>query len=636
MTLLARLRAAWHALLGTTALAAPAAPAEPRRMQVSAAAEWEARRTGRAVVLPEQTFARARPMPGVMPKPRTDGLAFDYALPSTGNLASYALDSVYHEGLGFLGYPYLAELAQRAEYRRACEIWAEHAVRKWVKWRHPDTARLKAFGDRLVELGVRDAFKEAAEQDGLFGRSQIHMSFTDNVESDNELAIPLLVMPGKIKPARPLRRIKNIEPMWIYPGPYVSNDPLSPSFYKPSQWYVFGRTVSDTRLLTFVGREVPDMLKPAYAFGGLSLTQMMKPYVDNWLRTRQSVSDAVHSSNMWILKTDMSSALMGGNGADLYARVDMANETRDNRGMGVVDKESGEEVEVVSAPLTSLDKLQAQAQEQMSSVTGIPLVILLGVTPSGLNASSDGEVRSFYANVKAYQEKVFRPNLKRLADIVSLSLWGEIDTRLTFEFPDLWETSELDRSTIQQQDAARDASYVGIAVLSNEDVRERLSEDESGPYYGLSMATGDIPEPPSDGQDDDDDAQAHDGWITTEEGSHILLDDDGVVIAGAGGKLNGKKLSGGTPKPKDAELHHIGKQRERLQKLDIARGAFETERDKGGSSFSGSKYQIEANKLGFHPLQKHEISGMLSDLDVAENKAHERIKGGVVYPLGDD
>ncbi|MGF6605041.1 hypothetical protein P3T23_009802, partial [Paraburkholderia sp. GAS448] len=47
------------------------------------------------------------------------------------------------------------------------------------------------------------------------------------------------------------------------------------------------------------------MLKPAYAFGCLSLSQIAKPYVDNWLRTRQSVSDLLHSFSTMVLKTNL-------------------------------------------------------------------------------------------------------------------------------------------------------------------------------------------------------------------------------------------------------------------------------------------------------------------------------------------
>lgn len=469
-------------------------------MQVSASAEFEARRGGRSVLTLDETMRRPVPLPGTLPA-ATAGLALDYALPDIAPVSTWALaGQQFHEGIGFFGYARLAQMAQRAEYRRPAELWAEHAVRKWVKWRGPDDDKIGRLEKRLDELNVRACFKEAAEHDGLFGRSQIFMSFSRSTESDAELNIRLTPRPGKVSQSRPLVRLKVIEPMWSYPGPYVTNDPLGEGFYKPQKWYVFGRTVDDSRLLTFVGREVPDMLKPAYAFGGLALAQMAQPYVENWLRARQSVSDMLHSYSLMILETDMSSVLQGGDGADLYRRVDIAGQMRDNRGWYVLNKDE-ESITNVTTPLSGLDKLQAQAQEQMSSVTGIPLVILLGVTPSGLNASSDGEVRSFYANVKAYQEKVFRPNLQRLSELVQLSLFGAIDPDIGFEFVDLWETSELERSTIQKNQADADAAHVTMGALGNEDVRANLSEDEGGRYHGIAMSGLPEPEPEPDDAD---------------------------------------------------------------------------------------------------------------------------------------
>ena len=80
-------------------------------------------------------------------------------------------------------------------------------------------------------------------------------------------------------------------------------------WYKPSNWFVMGKGISATRLLTFVGREVPDILKPAYSFGGLALSQMCRPYVENWINTRQAVADIVKAYSIFVLSTKMTDAL---------------------------------------------------------------------------------------------------------------------------------------------------------------------------------------------------------------------------------------------------------------------------------------------------------------------------------------
>lgn len=495
-------------LLGTTAaVPAPPEPDEPKGLAISSAALWEARRTNRPVVDVARLFERPRPAPGVLPA----GMAMDF-LPPMGSLAGWAMAEAYNEGLAFLGYPYLAQLAQRAEYRRMAEIWAEHTTRRWIKLRGPDPKRIDELnkfweghrdenGRIVCGLGVRAAFREAAEIDAMMGRAQIYIDTGANVA---ERAAPLMADARKVSTTKPIRALKVVEPSWSYPGQYNSTDPLDSDHYKPRQWYVMGTTVSDSRMLTVVGREVPDLLKPSYAFGGLSLTQMAKPYVDNWLRTRQSVSDITHSYSLWVVKTDMSAVLGGGSGKSVFDRVDLFNEMRDNRGAAVIDKNE-EEIANVTTPLSGLDKLQAQAQEQMSSVSGIPLVVLLGVTPSGLNASSDGEIRTFYAAIKGWQEKNFRPLLQRLLDLSCLSLFGELQPDVTFEFLDLWEPDGAQRAAERKSDADADSTLVTAGALGPEDVRGRLAKDEHSPYYGIAVA--DVPEQrePDDEEDDADD-----------------------------------------------------------------------------------------------------------------------------------
>ena len=177
-----------------------------------------------------------------------------------------------------------------------------------------------------------------------------------------------------------------------------------------------------TRLLTFIGREVPDLLKPAYSFGGLSMSQMVKPYVDNWLRVRQSVSDLISTFSTSGIKTDLSQMLSAG-GEQLFKRLVLFNSNRDNQGLMVLDKDT-EEYFNVSTPLTTLDQLQAQAQEHMASVSRIPLVKLLGISPAGLNASSEGEIETFDDTINAGQEALIRPNLTRLLHFVQLNALG--------------------------------------------------------------------------------------------------------------------------------------------------------------------------------------------------------------------
>ncbi|HFL3839656.1 anti-CBASS protein Acb1 family protein, partial [Klebsiella pneumoniae] len=127
------------------------------------------------------------------------------------------------------------------------------------------------------------------------------------------------------------------------------------------------------------------------------------------------------------------------------------------------------------------------SQEHMSAVSSIPLVKLLGITPNGLNATSDGEIRVFYDYIHALQQSVFKDNLKRVMDIIQLSEFGDIDDGITFDFEPLYEMSAKERAEIRKVDADTDAVYVGASVLSGNEVREKIAGDPDSPYHSLDL-----------------------------------------------------------------------------------------------------------------------------------------------------
>lgn len=357
--------------------------------------------------------------------------------------------------------------------------------------------KLKKIEEDMKRLDLRGKFKTVAEFDGWMGRSHLYID-TGDKDDPAELASDLgngsdETSKSKFKKGS-LRGIKHIEPIWCYPVNYNANDPLADDWYNPQVWFAMAKQVHVSRLLTFVGRPVPDILKPSYAFGGLSMSQMAKPYVDNWLRTRQAVTNLIESFSVSGVYTNAQSLLQGG-GEEVLDRIELFNVTRTNAGSMVLDKET-EEFFNISTPLGTLDHLQAQSQEQMSSVSGIPLIVLLGITPSGLNASSEGELRVFYDLVHAMQENLFRDKLKRIIDFIQLNLFGEVDPAIGFEFEPLWSLDEKGEADVKKIEAETHQIYVDMGVIGQEEVRDILIADDDSPYNGLDP--DDLPEPPAE------------------------------------------------------------------------------------------------------------------------------------------
>lgn len=440
-------------------------------------------------------FQAVKPPPGVLPAAKEATFAFDMDPANEigawmgGAMINYA----YTEGLQFLGYPYLAQLFQRAEYRRPLEIIATDMTRKGfkLKGRGDDdkTDKIQKLEAELKRLDVIGVLKEISIQDGGFGRAHVYLD-TGDTENPDELMTDIGngrsdLSEAKVNKKHPILALRCVEAVWTYPTNYNSANPLTGTWYKPDMWFVMGQQVHASRLLPFIGRAVPDLLKPAYSFGGLALTQIGKPYVTNWLQTRQSINDAVNGFSTFLLSTNMAASLqVGGDETNIARRAALFDELRSNRGLFMIDKNE-EDFDNVAMPLSGLDLLQAQAQEHMAAVFGIPLIKLLGISPAGLNASSEGELKAYYDWIKSQQVALYNHNLQRIIDFVQLSLFGETDDEIEFDWAPLWELNETELAEVADKEADTHQKYVDMGAIDPEEVRKVLADDPDSPYNGI-------------------------------------------------------------------------------------------------------------------------------------------------------
>ena len=411
-------------------------------------------------------------------------------------------------GLFFPGYPYLAELWQRPEYRNPIETIAEEMTRKWIEFKSiGDTDvsdKIEQITQAFTDFGVQAILQRALELDGGFGRAQV---FIDNGTPLPDRGMPLLLTPQTFTKGS-LKGFKVIEPMWTTPVVWNATDPTSKDFYKPTEWYVLGTKTDASRLITIVSRPVPDLLKPSYNFGGISLSQMLQKYVSQWLRTKDSVADLIHNFSVMVLATDLS-ATMAGNGNTLFDRIQLFINTRDNRGLMAINKDS-EEFTNISAPISGLGELQAQAQEHQCAVTRIPLVKQFGISPSGLNATSEFEIVVFYDYIAAMQEKVLDVPIKTILQAIQLHLFGEIDDSIVHDYVPLKELDGEALARVQKSKGESDVAYVTMGAIGPDEVRDRLAHDPDSGYTNLA---GEAPGPPAmelenaGGGDDDGEAQ---------------------------------------------------------------------------------------------------------------------------------
>lgn len=429
--------------------------------------------------------------------------------------STYQLAAGMYPAGGFVGFPYLAQLATRAEYRAFASALSTELTRKWIVFHSTDTKgddhsdKIKLIEAEFKRLKIRSLIQRVAENDVLFGRGHIAIKIKGHDDEKPLVLAPQTVAQGS------LDSFTSVEPIWSTPSAYNAIDPTAKDFYRPTAWYLLGKQIHATRLLTVVTRPLPDILKPAFNFAGMSLSQLAEPYVDNWLRTRQSVSDLINNFSLTILKTSLDQVLAGGDGSDIDSRAQLFILNKSNKGLMIVDNER-EAIEQINTPLGGLHELQAQSQEQMCAVSKIPAVVLTGISPNGMNASSEGEMQAFNDWIAAQQEAFYRDPLEIILKVVELHLFGEIIPEIGFKFAPLQEMTAEQQANIRNTNAQVAVNYINAGVLDPAEERERLATDPDSGYQGIDVdVMPKQPELPDDDQDQPGDVEAAlDGWIT--------------------------------------------------------------------------------------------------------------------------
>ena len=396
--------------------------------------------------------------------------------------------------LYFPGYPYLAMLAQRSEYRQPTETHAKDMTREWIEFKSNGKAdkatRIKELEDAFTAHKIQELFRRTLIHDGFYGVGHIFIDLRGHEDAE----LPVQLDPKSIGKGS-LRGFTNIEPMWVTPIMWNATDPTAPDFYVPETWVAMSRRTHKTRLLQVISREVPDIIKPAYNFGGISLSQLVEPYVDRWLKTVGGVNRLINNFSLIALGTDMSSVLSGGTDTDIRKRMKLARQYGDNMGMFLHDKEK-EALSQIAVPLSGLSELQAQAQEHMAAPTHLPLVVLTGITPSGLNASSDGEIEVYHDWNRSEQNAIVRPKLTHVMHVIMLDLWGEIDEDITFDFVPIKQVTGEALARIQKTESEKDIAYVDAGIVDREEVREKIARDPDSGFVNLSVEK--LPELPGE------------------------------------------------------------------------------------------------------------------------------------------
>jgi phage-related protein (TIGR01555 family) len=122
-------------------------------------------------------------------------------------------------------------------------------------------------------------------------------------------------------------------------------------------------------------------------------------------------------------------------------------------------------------------------------------VKLLGLSPSGFNATGESDIRNYYDHILSQNELILRKGIKKALDVLQVVEFGEIDPNIDFEFNSLWSMDEAQQADIDSKNTATILSIYENQVIDADTVvaelkarqvfkSEVLAEEQQGQEEG--------------------------------------------------------------------------------------------------------------------------------------------------------
>ena len=414
-----------------------------------------------------------------------------------GSLTQHATEMGQYPLTSFIGYGALQQVAQQGLIRACIQTVADDMTRMWIELKggdDTDSDKLNHLKDLIDnKYNLREVFHRAFVTTGYMGGAFVY------VKTDSEkIELPLVYsdISAELKKGKNIKFIV-IDPVNTSPMEYNCTNPLEDDYMKPRRWIVLGHEVHSSRMLAVIDNEPPTLLKPNYNFLGIPQSQILWDYVMHFNQCRINAQNLLKKISLLVVQTDMDSILSSQDGVAAFdSRMNFLARYRDNDSVFVCDK-TEEAVSNVQTTISGCTDVVRQALEMVAAINRTPAVKLLGISPSGFNATGESDIRNYYDYVHSKQE-LHHEQLQRCIEAIQLVEYGFIDKSIGFEFVNLNVENEASAAMTAQTKITSLAQLLDRQVMSAEEMRQAVKQDDT---LGLSFLSDDLPE----GEEDQDD-----------------------------------------------------------------------------------------------------------------------------------
>lgn len=357
---------------------------------------------------------------------------------------------------------------------KVVDIPVDDATRKWRSLLISDPEEKNEVEEMMKQFDIKGKVNLASKWARVFGGAAILAV----IEGDDQEE-PLIV--DQIKSGS-LKNFIVLDRYNIYPE-MINMDILSENFGKPEFYTVSrnGQRIHHSRLVKFEGVIPTIMELEQQNYWGISLfTKVFEPISDSQI-TSHSISNLIYESNVDVYKINGLNGLIAEGRDDLVVkRLQIAHKMKSIINGIALDKE--DEYDKKTNTFTTLPDIDDRFMQKVAGAADIPVTRLLGISPSGMNATGESDMLNYYDNIQSIQENVLRPKIDWLDSIIMASAFSDMEP-FEYEFKPLKQLTEIERASVDLQHAQRDQTYLDQDIIKPSDVLSELAEN--GTYVSI-------------------------------------------------------------------------------------------------------------------------------------------------------
>lgn len=366
------------------------------------------------------------------------------------------------------------------------EKFAAEQVRKWLDVKvEGDKEAGEAFDARLEELGAQRKFQQALEFERAYGGSAILVGVNDR----SDLA-------GLVEPLHE-DRIQSVDYLNVFeardlPALEYYDNPLEAKY---GEVKIFGLTprllglsgtgliaVHESRLLVFDGSPISLEDRIANRGWGDSVLNRCHGAIRDLGLSWESAAALLQDFAQAVFKIKGLAEAVGNDRDELVIKRLQLMDISRSALRGIALDADGEDFERKPTPISGLAEILDRLCNRLAAAARMPVTLLMGQSPAGLNATGDSDIRWFYDLIESLQKNRVRPQVEKLVRILALTKNGPTNgvepENWSIEFRPLWQLDAVQESTIRVNIATADEKNIANGVYSPEEASSHYSGDK--------------------------------------------------------------------------------------------------------------------------------------------------------------